>query len=315
MEIRKLRHASILAIDLSFSKAAEKLSISQSALSKSIAALENDLGLALFDRHSSGVTLTSAGKEFIHGANKLLQQASALHHDMSLLKDGYRGNIMFGMGSLPAAAYEELVLLELMKSHPEICVQVEVSTPSDLLDHLINERIEFFVGDARTLPISQEYKVETILTLQVGFFLRPTHPLLKRKSVKLKSAYQYPLVGAPVEKNQLDIAHMEHWLDMQSSNDFAMHLSSENISALKSVARQTDAIIIAPFAAVAAEVQSNKLVELNIKEKPKSSMINLDLVQSVVRQQSASAKIVIDLIKRTAKNLEKKQSVLLKNSG
>ena len=314
MEIRKLRHASVLACELSFSKAAVKLNLSQSALSKSIAALENDLGLTLFERHSSGVTLSPAGKEFILGANKLLQQASALHYDMSLLKDGYRGNIVFGMGSLPAAAYEEPVLLELMKSHPDVCVQVEVSTPSDLLDHLINERIEFFVGDARTLPISQEYKVETILTLQVGFFARPTHPLLKRKSVKLKQAYKYPLVGAPVEKNQLDTAHIEHWLDMQVSNNFAMHLSSENISALKSVARQTDAIMIAPFGAVATEVQSNKLVELNIKEKPKSSMINLDLVQSAIRQQSASAKIVIELIKRIAKNFDSKQSTLLKSS-
>jgi DNA-binding transcriptional LysR family regulator len=313
MEIRKLRHASILAQELSFSKAAEKLNLSQSALSKSIASLESNLGLALFERLPAGVALTQAGKEFILGANKLLQQANALHYDMSLLKDGYRGNIVFGMGSLPAAAYEEPVLLELMKYHPDISVQVEVSTPADLLDHLINDRIEFFVGDTRTLPIPHEYTVETLLTLEVEFIVRPGHPLLKSKGVNLKNIYQYPLVGAPVEKKQLDAVHMDHWLDMQSTNDFAMHLSSENISALKSVVSQTDAIMIAPFGAVAEEIQSKQLIALDVKEKPKSSLVNLDLVQSAIRQQSASAKVVIDLIERTATGIENKSALLKSN--
>ena len=62
MDLRRLRHFSVLAETLNFSRAAERLHIAQPALSVSIQKLENELGTRLFERTSSGVLLTPAGK-------------------------------------------------------------------------------------------------------------------------------------------------------------------------------------------------------------------------------------------------------------
>lgn len=304
MEIRKLRHASVLARELSFSKAANKLSLSQSALSKSIAALETELGVTLFERHAAGVSMTAVGKEFVIGANKLLQQASALYYDMSLLSQGERGKVIFGMGSLPAAAYETKLLLELLNTHPEVGVQIEVATPSDLLVHLANQRIEFFVGDARSLSINSDFSIKTLLTLQVGFFVNPKHSILKRKHVKLRDVYKFPIVGAPIDREQLDDALVENWLGNSDDPKFNMHLSSENVASLKSVTRQSDVVLIAPLSVVCDELMANDLCLVPIKEKAETLVINLDLVMLSKRQLSASAQKVIELIKSIAGDVE-----------
>ena len=78
MEIRSLSYFVAVARQLSFSRAAESLYVSQSSLSKNIAALEKELGVSLFVRKGRGISLTPAGKALLEGAQSLLEQEESL---------------------------------------------------------------------------------------------------------------------------------------------------------------------------------------------------------------------------------------------
>ena len=75
LSLRSLNHLVTLADRLHFARAAEELGLSQSALSRSIASLENQLGMRLFDRDRSGVTLTPQGRMASKRAMVLLADA------------------------------------------------------------------------------------------------------------------------------------------------------------------------------------------------------------------------------------------------
>ena len=78
MDIRSLSYFVAVARQLSFSRAAESLYVSQSSLSKNIAALEKELGVSLFVRKGRGISLTPAGKALLEGAQSLLEQEESL---------------------------------------------------------------------------------------------------------------------------------------------------------------------------------------------------------------------------------------------
>jgi len=77
MDFNRLRSFVVVAETGHLTRAAEKLHISQPALSAQIRALEDELDLTLFERTSTGMTLTAAGKRLLAGADKILAEAQA----------------------------------------------------------------------------------------------------------------------------------------------------------------------------------------------------------------------------------------------
>ena len=96
MNSRQMQYAVILAETRNFSTAAEKLNISQPAFSKQIIALENELGLKLFDRSSSSLDLTPAGEFFIEKAKNILFEEDVLLKTVEKYKLGERGKLVIG---------------------------------------------------------------------------------------------------------------------------------------------------------------------------------------------------------------------------
>src|SRR5689334_6832497 len=110
MDLRSLRHVAVLARQLSFTKAAQELGISQSALSRSIQATEQRVKLRLFDRDRGGVHLTAVGREVAERAAALLREADDLDRLLDRAAGGAEGEASFGMAPLPAAALLPAVL-------------------------------------------------------------------------------------------------------------------------------------------------------------------------------------------------------------
>ena len=78
MDLRQLRHAVTLGKLLNYTKAAQELGLTQSALSRSIQAIEERVQVRLFDRDRGGVRLTELGRLYIARANTLLREAEEL---------------------------------------------------------------------------------------------------------------------------------------------------------------------------------------------------------------------------------------------
>ena len=97
MNTRQLQYALELSKSLNFSAVAERLGISQPALSKQILHLENEIGVKLFDRSTNPLTVTPAGEHFFREAQRLLYQEDQLLRSMEDFKTGKSGSLAIGI--------------------------------------------------------------------------------------------------------------------------------------------------------------------------------------------------------------------------
>ncbi|MDI7065621.1 LysR family transcriptional regulator, partial [Klebsiella pneumoniae] len=99
---RRLGHLIALAEEGSFARAAERVHLSQPALSRSIQALEEEVGMKLFDRAARGVAMTAAGRLLVERARRVLFETRCLFRDVELLKAHELGEVRIGLGPYAA---------------------------------------------------------------------------------------------------------------------------------------------------------------------------------------------------------------------
>src|SRR3982751_2739758 len=109
----QLRHLISLAESGSFSKSAQAMYITQPALSRSIRALEDELGIPLFDRVGRRSELTSFGREVVERARHLVFEAGDLRDSGSQMREGQGGALRIGMGSGPGAMLMTPLLMRI----------------------------------------------------------------------------------------------------------------------------------------------------------------------------------------------------------
>src|SRR5690242_5441450 len=118
MEFRTLRYFIKVAESLSFSSAAEKLKLSQSALSRQIQMMEDELGLSLFDRAGRKVFLTAAGVDLLERAYEVQKAVSSLTTRASELASGTHGIIRVGATPQTLESLISLTLPKFQSKHP-----------------------------------------------------------------------------------------------------------------------------------------------------------------------------------------------------
>lgn len=131
MNLRQLQYAIVLSQEQGFSQAAEKLNITQPALSKHILNLENELGVKLFER-SNPVTLTPAGVYFITKAKELLYKEEQLLRSMDRFKSGEAGELVIGITPFRSSYLVSKVLKKVREKFPGIVVRLH-EAGSDVL--------------------------------------------------------------------------------------------------------------------------------------------------------------------------------------
>lgn len=128
MELYQLRSFAAIVEVGQLTRAADKLHISQPALSAQLRALEDELGLTLFDRTPTGMVLTAAGKRILKSTNRVLAAAKALQNEARLIKGGVIGTASIGtlsdpdfvrLGDFMAEAVARFPLLDL-ELHQEV---------------------------------------------------------------------------------------------------------------------------------------------------------------------------------------------------
>ena len=133
MDIRSLQQVIAVRKYGSFAKAADLLGVSQPNLSKTVARLEDELKLKIFDRTAKGSTLTPIGEMIVERADTVITETRDLARDASLLAGGETGIVRIGCtGGLQAPLLEPLVQ-GVAKRHPSLSIQAEVASSVRLL--------------------------------------------------------------------------------------------------------------------------------------------------------------------------------------
>ncbi|HEX8806434.1 MAG TPA: LysR family transcriptional regulator [Candidatus Aquilonibacter sp.] len=186
MEFRQLRSAITIARRLSFTAAAEELSVAQPALSQQIAALERELGVRLFDRTNRRVALTDAGRAFVARAERIVADVDAASEEMSAFAGGLRGRVVVGTYQSFAEYTLPKLLGRFHTEHPGIEVALREGMADALLAALHAGTMDVFVGDVTTPSLSmQGFRSEPLYEDELVIAVAARHPLAKRASVRI----------------------------------------------------------------------------------------------------------------------------------
>src|SRR5215216_6005947 len=120
MELRHLRYFVAVATELHFGRAAERLFISQPALSQQIRSLEGELGLKLLERNRRGVRLTPEGEAFLADARAVVQQADRATDVARALAEGATGRLRLSYVLTMPGGLPERIVREYQRRYPGV---------------------------------------------------------------------------------------------------------------------------------------------------------------------------------------------------
>jgi len=155
MDLRRIRHFAVLAETLNFRRAAEKLHMAQPPLSVSIQKLEAELGVKLFNRESSGVSLTPGGRAALAEARKLLFHGGQMGEAARTALDGTGGTL--NMGFVGSASYGLLQkLLPLYRAeYPGVELVLREETSVNIMQQLEDRSLDIGLVRVPLLRASQ----------------------------------------------------------------------------------------------------------------------------------------------------------------
>ena len=264
MNLRHLEHWLALADTGSFSRAAEKLHITQSALSRSIQALEDDLGGLLVDRVGKKNELTPLGRSVLERARRIVHEAQELKQGAALLQQGGLGSLRVGLGSGPGAMLMTPWLRYMAEHHPT--VQVSVSRgPTELqLVQLRERELDALVVDVRRVAVAPDLNMTHVVEMPAGFVCRQGHPVLQRYpgSVPFEALLDYPLASTPLSQEVARLL-VNHYGPRANPAQLTT-LQCEEIASLMDVVSQTDAIYLGIVGAARQGLADGSLVALDM---------------------------------------------------
>ncbi len=198
MELRHLEHFIAIAEESSFTQAARRLHLSQSALSVSIRALERDLGTRLFERTSHEVALSDAGRALLPEARQIIANVDAARNAVGDVGNGLRGVLRVGMmQALPLIDLAE-ILARYHKERPQVEIRPRAAAggSAELADGVRNGDLDVAF---LSLPSAPAGLVLTPLAAEpIRLVCRPDHPLATRTSIKISDLGDEEFVDFPV---------------------------------------------------------------------------------------------------------------------
>lgn len=261
MTLVQLKHVIELATSGSFSQAAIKLHLTQPALSRSIKALEDELGQALFDRVGRKNELTSFGAHIVQRARILVDEANELRQTSLQLKKGEIGQFRIGMGSGPGAMLMTPLLMLMATEHPQAHIDISRGSTTLLVQALRERTLDALVLDIRSLKPASDLKIEALQEMKGAFMCRRGHPLAKKRKVAFAKLRDYAIASTPLSDEVARL--LIEKFGPQAHPDSLVNLRCEEISSLLDVARTSDAIVLAIRAAAPDLVEIDLLPALN----------------------------------------------------
>jgi DNA-binding transcriptional LysR family regulator len=264
MNLKHLAHWLALAETGSFSRAAEKLHITQSALSRSIQVLEEELGGPLVDRVGKKNELTPLGQSVLERARRIVHEAQELKQGAALLQQGGLGSLRVGLGSGPGAMLMTPWLRYMAEHHPTVHVAVSRGSTELQLIQLRERQLDALVVDVRRVDAAPDLNMAHIVEMRAGFVCRQGHPIraIYPGQVPFEAVLAYPIASTPLSQ-EVARTLVDHYGPRANPAQMTT-LQCEEISSLIDVVQQTDAIYLGIVGAARQGLADGTLVELSM---------------------------------------------------
>jgi len=248
MTLVQLRHLTSLAATGSFSQSAAAMFITQPALSRSIRALEAELGQPLLDRVGRRSELTPFGRGVIERARDLVLAADDLRDSSRRHADGQAGALRIGMGSGPGAMLMTPLLTRTARERPGLRVEIARAGTDLLLQALRERTLDALVVDARSVRPAADVKLDSLCDMRGAFMVRRGHALARRRrAVAFQDLLQHPIASTPLSDEVARVL-VERY-GPSAHPDACVTLRCDEVPSLVDITRHSDAVLLAIRAA------------------------------------------------------------------
>ncbi|PTW93446.1 LysR family transcriptional regulator [Achromobacter mucicolens] len=261
MNLKQLEHLLAVAEAGSFSRAAERLHLTQSALSRSVRLLEEDLGALLLDRMGKRTELTPLGQTVAGRARRILFESAELRRSAELLTLGDQGTLVIGLGSGPAAMLMTPLLTHVAQRHPQLHLEIMRGSLEAHLELLRERRLDALVVDTRGIVPAADLRIESVSQMRAGFICRRGHPLASQtQAPRFAEIVAYPLASTFLAADTERIL-VEHF-GLEPDPRTSLRLRCDEIGSLLEAVRLSDAIFLGIVGAAQAGIAAGELMEL-----------------------------------------------------
>lgn len=242
---KNLMHFIALAEEGRISLASARVHLSPSAFSRSIQAIEDDLGLKLFHRNMNGATLTPAGEAVLGHARALSLENKRFELNLELLRRGDFDHVRIGAGPISASIIIPDLIRETHAQIPNLLIHAEFGTMQTLIDKLDRNEIDICLGDIQFVAASEErYSSKKLVTMKSVVCCRNGHPLAEGGTIAARDLRSYRLASLLLNPAVDRALHACFGIDMAEKIPVA--IECDDLGVLADLVATTDLIGVLP---------------------------------------------------------------------
>ena len=254
MDLPQLDMFLAVAEEGSFTRAGERLHVSQSAVSRQIALLERELGGRLLHRDGRRPSLTHAGELLAAAASSVSRQLADVAGQISDVHELRRGRLRLA-GGMSVCMYILPRLLKRYRAlHPDVDLRVTSGTSEAVFRKLRSHEVDLAL---LTLPVlEKDLEVVPVLKEEMVVVTAPGHPLVARPTVDPREIGRYPLILYELGSRTREA--IENFL-REEKVPFEVAMENENAEIIKAMVANGNGITVLSHATVAADVRHRRL--------------------------------------------------------
>src|ERR1700756_2184184 len=260
MELSQLEVFLTVARERRFSRAAEKLFRTQSAISQTIRKLELEIGEPLFDRSSREGVLTDAGRVLQEYAEKLLNLRQDAQEALVEMRELQKGNLAIAANEF-TALYLLPVLAEFRRLHPAIRISVKRALGSRIPDDIVKHNVE--LGVLSYDPPEPQLQSTVVYLDELAFVVPPGHPLASAGEVSIRQlgaeSFVAHIVTSPYRDKVIE-AFRRHKTPLH------MDVELPTLQAIKRFVAMGNGVALVPEISVETELARGDLVRVPVRE-------------------------------------------------
>ena len=297
MDFRQLEMFQAVAEQMSFTQAGKQLFVAQSAISRKVRLLEEELNETLFKRVNKRIFLTPAGEIMLRYTRQIFQDMRNAAREVSDIAQLNQGVLRIGSGMTACMYLLPPVIERFQARHPKIGIRVVTGTSETLISQLRSNVLDLGI---LTLPVdSPDLEVIPVAEEELVLVTSPKHRVLaKRRVVVAEALNHYPMIlfnHNTSTRGLIDDYFQRLGLKPQ------IVMESESVATIKPLVRINLGISLLPFPAVAAEVKRGELHYLRIRDARLTRNIGL-----VVQKTSYKPKALTGLMAQFHANASKR---------
>lgn len=262
MDFRRVQHLVAVLQCGSMTAAAERLGLSQPALSKSILALEKSLGAQLVERRRHGVVATDAGELLFKHARAAQAQLEQASLELRGQLDARHRQVTIGCGPSEATRLVGVALTRLRDRHPDLRVTVLYGLNEALMPMVKSGEVDFALSSVPSTATDPELAHEVLHLDAAAVVARAGHPLTHRRTVKLAELHAYPWVLA--RRRELERRALDEVFFNEGLRPVEADVETTSAVLMKTLVMQADYLTFLPRELIHWEERAGLLVALRV---------------------------------------------------